>query len=350
MILKVKFIKRSQIATQHVIKIMMRSLMRLYLLCNRRSHIYCENIFDGRNAIIFCNGVVSCTCGDNTMECKMGNIKDNSIREIWLGKGFQRARQSFRKNKIPFIMCINCGALKIIAKDSLVFNEIDFPYNINFETTAFCNLRCYICRREQIAEDRNGKMILDPHNVYRVLNEIISYEKHVKTINWFGLGEPFMDKNLISYINKIKTASPRIIHYISTNGLLLEEKTIQELLKVGVDKITFSIDGASSETYIKYQIGGDFKKALFNMKNLVKLRNSMGYRSPFIRWQYILFKWNDGKIEIEKAKELAKDIGVDELLFQATFSPLFCVSRKYPPFARAKLKKLNEETVKYLKG
>ncbi len=299
---KGKHIKSFQIVMQHLIKGMLRLFFQFYVLFNRRVHFYCNNIFDGRNMILFSNVVVSCTCGDNTMECKMGNIKENSIREIWLGERYQKARQSFIKNKIPFIACINCGGFKIIAKDGLVFNEIDFPYNFNIETTALCNWHCQICRREQIRKDREGEMILISEKVDGILNEIISYKKFVKCINWFGYGEPFMDKNLISYIEKVKIKSPQIIHNISTNGLLLNNNTIQELLKVGVDKITFSIDGASSETYIKYRNGGDFQKALYNMKNLVKLRNSLGYRSPFIRWQYIFFKWNDGKIEIEKAK------------------------------------------------
>ena len=41
--------------------------------------------------------------------------------------------------------------------------------------------------------------------------------------------------------------------------------------------------------------------------------NEMGRQRPIIVWRYILFAWNDTPEEMNLAREMAKDIGVDHL-------------------------------------
>jgi wyosine [tRNA(Phe)-imidazoG37] synthetase (radical SAM superfamily) len=345
-----KIIRDFQYLLHSIIKGTARILLQLYLMLDRRVHIYCSNIFDGRSLMIFSNGFISCNNGDNTMENIMGDSSGKSISEIWDGERYETTRNSFRKNKIPFLSCVACTGFRVANKEKLSFSKTRFPYNIFIETTALCNLHCYICKREKIKKDRGGKLIFELEKLKSVLNEIISQKETIRFINWFGFGEPFTDKNLMTYIKVIKNEAPGIKHKISTNGILLDsDSKIENLLKLGVDKISFSIDGASEESYGKYRRGGNFPKALSNMKNLIRLRNESEYQKPFINWQYIFFKWNDSNEEIEMAQKLSKKIGVDQLEFKSTYSPILYISRKYPPFAKMKLKKLNDITMHYLK-
>lgn len=344
-----KLHKNIQYALQKVIKLIAKELIQSYLKCNRRVHAYCSHIFSGSNIMIFSNGKVSCFCGDNVMECIMGDVTHSSVHEVWNGNIYGETREKFRKNTIPFKQCVRCGGFKITARSTDQLKEVNFPHNFNIESTAHCNLRCYICRREQVRKDREGKMTMDPDKMNKILDEIIKHKNNVRCINWFGLGEPFMDKNLSSYIKKVRDNAPDIYNNISTNGLLLNtEFKVREVLELEIDKITFSIDGSNSENYLKYQKGGDFRRVIDNLKNIISLRNKLGLKKPYIYWQYIFFKWNDKNSDVEQAKKLAKEIGVDGLIFQSTFSPVLCVSRRYPPFAKAKLKQLNEETTEFL--
>ena len=49
----------------------------------------------------------------------------------------------------------------------------------------------------------------------------------------------------------IKTKFPHIYLYTSTNGLALTEEKARRLVHSGIDEVTFSIDGASQDTYVQ---------------------------------------------------------------------------------------------------
>ena len=64
----------------------------------------------------------------------------------------------------------------------------------------------------------------------------------------------------------IKTKFPHIYLYTSTNGLALNEEKARRLVHSGIDEVTFSIDGASQDTYVQYRQRGDFDMALANLR------------------------------------------------------------------------------------
>ena len=58
---------------------------------------------------------------------------------------------------------------------------------------------------------------------------------------------------------------------ISTNlSMKMGDDQIEALVKAGLGKIYISCNGASSETYLKYHVGGDFDLVMDNMKRLVQ--------------------------------------------------------------------------------
>ena len=52
---------------------------------------------------------------------------------------------------------------------------------------------------------------------------------------------------------------------------------------------------------------------------------------PFITWRYILFTWNDSEAEMEHARALAADAGVDRLCWELTDHPEEAYSRRFVP-------------------
>ena len=132
--------------------------------------------------------------------------------------------------------------------------------------------------------------------------------------------------------------------HTSTNGLLLDSDDKREkLISSGLDTIEFSIHGSSQETYGKYHRGGDFEKAISNMRSLLDQKRVHGIdQKPFVVWKYILFTWNDSDEAVERAIEISKEIGVDRLTFALTRSPLMGFSRKYLPFRNNNFKKIEQ--------
>ena len=49
----------------------------------------------------------------------------------------------------------------------------------------------------------------------------------------------------------------------------------------GIDEVTFSIDGATAESYVKYRQRGDFAKAIRNLTALCDEKRKNGVDVPF---------------------------------------------------------------------
>ena len=91
------------------------------------------------------------------------------------------------------------------------------------------------------------------------------------------------------------------------------------------------MDGASPDTYVKYRQRGDFEKAVRNLRALTDEKRRSGRDVPFINWRYILFNHNDSDEEMDRARQLAADIGVDRLAWEITDHPEDMFSRRFAP-------------------
>ena len=69
-------------------------------------------------------------------------------------------------------------------------------------------------------------------------------------IDFFNYGEAFLHKRAVEMCEYIKSRFPHIYLYTSTNGLALTEAQARRLVHSGIDEVTFSIDGATPESYV----------------------------------------------------------------------------------------------------
>jgi hypothetical protein len=152
-------------------------------------------------------------------------------------------------------------------------------------------------------------------------------------IDFFNYGEAFLHKRAVEMCEYIKTKFPHIYLYTSTNGLAFTEDKVRQLARSGIDEVTFSIDGSSQENYVKYRQRGNFDKAIANMRAMLDERAKSGSALPFVNWRYILFKWNDSDEEMNRARQMAKELGVDRLCWEITDHPEDSFSRRFAPDA-----------------
>jgi hypothetical protein len=97
----------------------------------------------------------------------------------------------------------------------------------------------------------------------------------------------------------------------------------------GIDEVTFSVDGASQETYARYRQRGQFDVAVAAMREMADEKRRAGRDVPVINWRYILFTWNDSDDEMERARALAADLGIDRLIWEITDHPEGAFSRRF---------------------
>lgn len=186
-----------------------------------------------------------------------------------------------------------------------------FPYWLTIDPTNYCNLRCPFCPTGRGKGTRQpAKLGLNLFK--RIMDTLGPYLIHIDFCNW---GEPFLNENICEMIKLAKTFG--INTKIDTNFNVFSEQMAEVLVESGLDEISLSIDGTSQETYEKYRRGGSFEKIMRNIDLLVKVRQKLQKKTPFMRWQFLVFKHNEH--EIENARVMAEEKGVDDISFTAPY-------------------------------
>jgi hypothetical protein len=70
---------------------------------------------------------------------------------------------------------------------------------------------------------------------------------------------------------------------------------------------------------------------LANLRAMADEKARHGRDIPHLNWRYILFKWNDHDEEMEAARRLAVEAGVDRLCWEITDHPEDSFSRRFMP-------------------
>jgi Radical SAM superfamily len=279
---------------------------------------------------MLCDGRIVCGCADPYAKRVLGDTRTASIGAIWSGATISSLRTDLNAGGSTF--CGDCPLKLPLKKDDVpVQRPIDagpLPSRLYIECTAACNISCAqaCCAPETgITRTRQAGM-LDFDLFRRVVDEA---GPALVRIDFFNYGEAFLHKRSVEMCEYIKTRFPHIYLYTSTNGLALSEAAARRLVHSGIDEVTFSIDGASQDTYSQYRQRGDFAKAIANLRAMADEKVASARDVPFLNWRYILFTWNDSDVEMNRARELAASIGVDRLCWELTDHPEDSFSRRF---------------------
>jgi radical SAM protein with 4Fe4S-binding SPASM domain len=93
---------------------------------------------------------------------------------------------------------------------------------------------------------------------------------------------------------------------VSTNGHFLSEENAGRLVGSGIKKITVSLDGLDSETYLRYRVNGDFEAVIKGITYLSEARRQQ--RSDIsIVIQFLVNKYNEN--QVDEARRFAREMG-----------------------------------------
>lgn len=166
-----------------------------------------------------------------------------------------------------------------ILRRSVVERKLKFPEVISIESSSYCNADCIMCPREQLTRVK-GNMSMDLY--HKIIDECADHSRHVRLIQPFMFGEPFINKQLVDMIQYTKGKLPRTPVNVSTNGSLINPEKAQALIDCGLDKINIDIDGATKNTFEEVRVGLDFDQVVENAKYLMDLKRKTGSRTPEI--------------------------------------------------------------------
>lgn len=182
------------------------------------------------------------------------------------------------------------------------------PFSISVEPTTSCNLRCPECPSGLRQFSRpTGMLSLETYQ--GIVGQLADYLVYI--ILYFQ-GEPYLHPQLFHFISY--ASSRRIYTAISTNAHYLNEENAKKTVESGLSRLIISIDGTSQETYSQYRVGGKLEKVLQGAKNIVKAKQEARSALPHVIFQFLVVKPNQH--QIGEIKRLAREIGVDQVLFK----------------------------------
>jgi MoaA/NifB/PqqE/SkfB family radical SAM enzyme len=185
------------------------------------------------------------------------------------------------------------------------------PFTLDINPTDRCNFKCLHCWQRSFKKIDSSYELSDEK-----LLEI------VKEALWFGVeefeitggGEPMMRKELTLKIMEIIKKNKKFGN-ITTNGSLFDLADIKKIVKIGWDRITFSLDGPDAKSNDAVRGKGTFEKVMKSINLFNQIKEKARKKLPIIKFNVVVTNKNYNKIE--KMIELAKKVNCSIVHFDS---------------------------------
>jgi len=157
-----------------------------------------------------------------------------------------------------------------------------YPRYIEIEVTTRCNKRCIICEHtwwNEPARDLSFgefKRLVDQFNLWWV--------------NLTGEGDAFLNRDYLKMIAYLKGKGTSV--YLTDSFDLITPDVSRELVRLGVDGIYLSMDGATKKTYEKIKVGCRYDRTLANVKAMLEEKARQNSPIPELCIRYTITKDN----------------------------------------------------------
>jgi len=185
-----------------------------------------------------------------------------------------------------------------------------FPLHLDIETTESCNLKCIMCVHGIDGVPNTG--MIDVGFAKSLIDQ--ASDGGTKSIKFNWRGEPALHKGLEELVAYAKHKGILEVQ-INTNGIPFTEKRIRTLIESGIDRVIFSMDGASKETYEKIRVGAKYENLIRNIRIFRKIRDELNLSKPLFRIQMVRMSTNDHELDsfIEMWKDIVDDISIKDV-------------------------------------
>ncbi len=205
-------------------------------------------------------------------------------------------------------------------KNFLIDNEHkvlpNYPISVILELVNRCNLECTFCYQGYRNDAKKSTLSLES-----LKNLFADFKKNKLDALLLSSSEPLLYKNFSEILDMAKEAEI-MDQFIFTNGTLLNDKNSAKILKSSLTRVFISIDAATRETYdqVRIPVGKSslktdrLKQIETNVKNFVKMRNSMGLKIPLVRVSFIALEKNVHEVDdfIEKWIDVVDSVEVQK--------------------------------------
>lgn len=178
----------------------------------------------------------------------------------------------------------------------------------SIELSSVCNLKCPQCvvglgkinRKNAFVDQNLAQNFIDDFSRYGIV------------LNLYFQGESTLHPGFVELASY--ASSKQLYTILSTNGVEIDSLKAGEIIRAGVQKIIVSIDGFDDESYGKYRVGGEIKKAwraVEYFSNAIKQNSS----SAIVVVQTVVSKYNENQLGM--VEERARSLGAHRVVFKS---------------------------------
>jgi radical SAM protein with 4Fe4S-binding SPASM domain len=195
-----------------------------------------------------------------------------------------------------------------------------YPEFLKVELTTSCNMSCTFCgaaRSHGKPGGRDGKNL----NI-DTLQEILAHGPMIRWIDLQGVGEPLAHPNFPEILRMLEFRGISV--QFTTNATLFDNRVLKCISDGTVHSVTISLSASSAEKYLELHGSAFFDVVLENTRRVVSSRKDGRMR---IRMLTVVMSHN--LHELTRMIEIAKDVGVDSLVFSA-YKPIVLNDQNEP--------------------
>lgn len=190
----------------------------------------------------------------------LGDVKKNTIEEIWNGEEMSEFRKLHSEGTPPPRCQENqkrffCHKFLPDHPEVELDKSKTVPPRIDFMIDSFCNLKCTMCTN--VLEERGG--FDDPAFWENFEKVVLPQMTEIEVIG----GEPMILKNTYRLFEMIKKVNPKLKVKMTTNGHYRFDQARKDALTgVNFVKFAYSIDSLKPDVFESIRSGGDLQTAL----------------------------------------------------------------------------------------
>ncbi|MBI4317618.1 MAG: radical SAM protein [Chloroflexi bacterium] len=187
------------------------------------------------------------------------------------------------------------------------------PARVTVEASTRCNFRCLMCPHYSPLVDKGERAKTDFIDVDLAGRVFVSAaQMGAKIVSFSGRGEPLLHPDFAHIVRRARSCNLQT--EVFTNGSLLTESRIEELIDARLTTLGVSLVGASPEGYARYHPGTTsdrFQSVVESLSLLKRLKERAGVRQPMLDLRFIAM--SGSHLDVEKMVDLGIQVGADRL-------------------------------------
>lgn len=174
---------------------------------------------------------------------------------------------------------------------------------MQIEVTSKCNAACAYCPRTVYREHWHDRfMSLD------TFRRLLPALRKTRLAYLQGWGEPFLHPEFPAMVRLAKEAGCTV--GVTTNGMLLTEQRLVQVMEAGLDILAFSLTGTTPERNDPARAGAPLVKVLEKMNMVRRVKEQRHATKPVVHIAYMLLR--SGLDDLEGLPRLMADHGVEQ--------------------------------------